>query len=440
MLRHLLSCPQDFIANTQMPEVKCYRFNRLKIGEVLEIMAANFPEKNQALNRLLEIAAHASPYYQSQTWAKRLRAGVQVNFPEDIPVTQASEVKQKTEKFFTKQVPDEDGRIVTKYTSGSTGEPTQVHKTMRHFQLNSAENSRLASDWYFTEHKRTMSVEPPDSDNPAGHVKKETLPDGTLHFSHYGNEFSSVLDCLIQSRATRFQSITSVVYNVLALARKHPQALSLRLAVTVGEATNPRIRDECEKFFGIRIFDTYGAVETGTIAVRCALCGEYHLADRHLVVEILKDDGSPAQVGETGRMILTPLFNAAMPLLRYEIGDLVEVSEKTNCPRSHFALRRIFGRERQMFKLADGRRVSPGINSSDMFKLGVRQYKLVQTALDRVELRYIPSGPENRVSQETAQALIDLYLDKSLRVKPVIVPELPRLANGKYFEHECHLT
>ena len=42
-------------------------------------------------------------------------------------------------------------------------------------------------------------------------------------------------------------------------------------------------------------------------------------------VEILRDDGLLAACGESGRVIATPLYNYAMPLVRYEMGDVAEV-------------------------------------------------------------------------------------------------------------------
>jgi phenylacetate-CoA ligase len=399
-------------------------------------MSSHSLDRNQALSKILTHAARFSPYYHDQTWAKKLRAGKRVHFFQDIPVTKNSVVKTQTERFFSERAEQEDGKTITKYTSGSTGEPTQIRKTMLHFQVNYMESKRLACGWGINSHSRSMSVEPPDESNPTGHVSETTHVNGSVHFSHFGNEFSSVLDCLVNARVTRFNSITSVFYHAMALARERGQSPGLSLAITVGEVTNLQVRDELESYFGFRIFDTYGAVESGTIAARCALCGDYHIADRHLLAELLKDDGSPAQPGEMGKLFVTPLFNTAMPLLRFEIGDFAVVGTRTTCSRSPFALSRILGRERQMFRLKDGRMGSPGFNSSEMFKLGVRQYKLVQTALDKIELRYIPVNPENELKQEIAQSLIDLYLDTSLRVNPIIVSELPRLANGKYFEHE----
>jgi phenylacetate-CoA ligase len=47
-------------------------------------------------------------------------------------------------------------------------------------------------------------------------------------------------------------------------------------------------------------------------------------------VEILRDDGSPAAVGEQGEVVVTSLVNYAMPHIRYRIGDVACWSDR-NC-------------------------------------------------------------------------------------------------------------
>ena len=88
---------------------------------------------------------------------------------------------------------------------------------------------------------------------------------------------------------------------------------------------------------------------------QCATCDAYHPADRHLVLELLTDEGRPARPGEMGCVIATLPFNRAMPLIRYETGDYATLAESNACSRSTEALKQIIGRERNLFKLPGGR-------------------------------------------------------------------------------------
>ncbi len=56
----------------------------------------------------------------------------------------------------------------------------------------------------------------------------------------------------------------------------------------------------------------------------------YHPFRKNLI-EILKSDGSPAELGEEGEIVHTDLHKRAFPLLRYKTGDMAKL-EKINCP------------------------------------------------------------------------------------------------------------
>src|SRR5271154_6743146 len=95
----------------------------------------------QILAAVLSHAEQHSPYYRDQEWATRLRAQQSIAFQE-IPVTSNALAKAETNRFFSAFVPESHGKIRVKFTSGSTGEPLEVHKTDRHFQINALENIR----------------------------------------------------------------------------------------------------------------------------------------------------------------------------------------------------------------------------------------------------------------------------------------------------------
>lgn len=394
----------------------------------------------EALQKMLRHAAHFSPYYRDFDWARRLRQEKNISFENDIPVTFAQQFKENTDRFYSIQVPTNDGKIFTKFTSGSTGRPTKVQKTALHFQMNAQENRRLSSGWMLDDHEIVMRLEPKNDLKPPGHVDMKHLQNGSRMFVHYGEEISSVLSCLLETSATRLTGMTSILYRVLELARENAQTLELRLACTIGESTDTVLRNQLEDHFGLRIFDTYGAVETGIIAARCSECGNYHPADQHLHFEALKSDGSLAVPGEVSNIYVTTLYNTAMPLIRFDIGDLVETGEMYSCRRSKFSISRILGRRTQAFHLSDGRVLFPWLPAKEMRELGVQQYKMIQTTHEDVELRYIPTNPQHPLSQEQAQSLINRCLDPCIKAIPIVVDKLPRLANGKYILHESLLA
>ncbi len=94
-----------------------------------------------------------------------------------------------------------------------------------------------------------------------------------------------------------------------------------------GEQVYPFQRDEIAQHFGARVFESYGSTEMGPIAHECP-AGSRHIMADHVYLEIFNGD-EPAQPGEFGDLVLTSLFNRAMPLVRCRIGDRGQLSPES---------------------------------------------------------------------------------------------------------------
>ncbi|MET9734658.1 AMP-binding protein [Streptomyces sp. NPDC006458] len=90
--------------------------------------------------------------------------------------------------------------------------------------------------------------------------------------------------------------------------------------------TEVRRRRLSEVWGGIPLVEEYGSTETGTIAGQCPE-GVLHLWADRAVFEVY--DPATGTLSPTGRgqIVVTPLYRDAMPLLRYNLADEVEVSD-----------------------------------------------------------------------------------------------------------------
>src|SRR6185503_20801852 len=93
------------------------------------------------LAKALRFAVKHSPYYRTQAWALALRQGGKVKFAS-IPVTPVSVVKANSSLFFSPYIARDQGEVVSKYTSGSMGQPLEVRTTRRDSLANRSENDR----------------------------------------------------------------------------------------------------------------------------------------------------------------------------------------------------------------------------------------------------------------------------------------------------------
>jgi phenylacetate-CoA ligase len=160
----------------------------------------------------------------------------------------------------------------------------------------------------------------------------------------------------------------------------------------VGEVLSAETREECRRAWDLSVIDVYSAQEVGIIALQCPAREHYHVQAETMFVEVVDERGEPCGPGQTGRVLVTPLNNYAMPLLRYEIGDWAEPGGPCPCGRGLPVLSRILGRERNALLVAPtGERYWPAFGTRKLPELApIVQHQFVQKSLQRIEARWSP--------------------------------------------------
>ena len=96
---------------------------------------------------------------------------------------------------------------------------------------------------------------------------------------------------------------------------------TLRACIVTSEMCTPADRRVLAEAFGVTIVNEYGASETGVIAFEDRT-GIWRLSWENLYVEVVAEDGRLVADGQPGQILVTDLFNRAMPFVRYRIGDV----------------------------------------------------------------------------------------------------------------------
>ncbi|MEO3746335.1 AMP-binding protein [Plantactinospora sp. B5E13] len=101
---------------------------------------------------------------------------------------------------------------------------------------------------------------------------------------------------------------------------------ALRALFVGGEPLSAARRARISELWGVPVIEEYGSTETGSLAGECPN-GRMHLWADRAVFEVY--DPTTGEVGTSGRgqLVVTPLYRRAMPLLRYNLEDEVEVSD-----------------------------------------------------------------------------------------------------------------
>ncbi|MBN2557594.1 MAG: phenylacetate--CoA ligase family protein [Clostridia bacterium] len=94
-----------------------------------------------------------------------------------------------------------------------------------------------------------------------------------------------------------------------------------------GQMMLPQYREKIECVFRAKVYDRYGSVECGNTANQCEAREGYHYVPTVHYIEILDDSMNPVGGGVMGNLYITTLNRRAMPMIRYETGDLAVYTE-----------------------------------------------------------------------------------------------------------------
>jgi phenylacetate-CoA ligase len=185
--------------------------------------------------------------------------------------------------------------------------------------------------------------------------------------------------------------------------------------------------------WGVPLADTYSCGEAGTLALQCPGHLHYLVQAENVYLEVLRDDGSPCLPGETGRVVITPLHNFAMPLIRYELGDYATVGGACATGRGLPTLTRIAGRVRNMLRDPTGRRLFASIPADLWLDTApIRQARLVQRTLPQIEVQFVMERDLTARETETLSAALREHLGYPFQILLNRVDEIGRQPGGKF--------
>ena len=391
-------------------------------------------EPQSAFWRLAAFAARHCAWHADQSWTARLIRGAALDV-NDLPLLGKDTVRESPAALTARTAaPGHDARLWV-YTSGSTGMPLGVLKSRRQAAIEEQEACRLKQSWHDVLPGPHLIVRCETANEPFGTCQQRQAIDGTLVVSVYGLETTLIADTIERIGAGSVHTWPSVARSLLAPARDPNALSSLRAFTTRAEVLLPELRERLAIERDWRVLDVYGANEVGVLAVECADCGYYHTAERSALVEVLHDDGRPAAPGEIGRVVATPLYSYAMPLLRYALGDLALVAEPTACSGGRLTLARILGRDRHIFLTPQGRPFVPMLHPLRLVGLPLRQFKLVQIDAAVIEFHYVPY-PDAVIDPVALQALAIESMPAGFEIRLRQVANIAAAPSGKYFMHE----
>lgn len=420
------------------------------LAQVERLPAPNLLRYQQGLiERLVRHARDKVPFYRD-----RLRP---LFDPDDrfdfsrwseVPVLGRREAARETARMRAPDLPDSYGAIHEIRTSGTAELPLTF---TTNGLVSTAANGALTvlCRWHGIDTARALATIKlyPDDEAP-------TLPDGdhTMGWSWadpnsdaYGLDMRTPMDeqlSWLERRKAPYLAATPSHAMAIAFAAGENRArhLGLEFVFSIAETVLPRARTVVREMFGAKLVAIYSCQEIGFIAIECPVSGQYHIVMDNALVEIVGSDGAPGKPGETGRVLVTGLYNYATPFIRYALGDVATVaSGPCACGRTLPLIAQVEGRTRAEFVFRDGTRMWPRGTHSDEIRAFVpyREFQLVQADYDVIEFRYIPQPDAHAPDFAGLKSYGRQRFHPSVDIRAIAVSDFPR---GRASKHEHFIS
>jgi phenylacetate-CoA ligase len=400
--------------------------------------------QRRLLDRLLRHARAETSFYADRL-APVFRPDDSIDWDRwtEIPILTRTEAQENNDALFAREVPPTVGASLTDSTSGSTGRPLRHGNSSIQNLATACANERFRH-WHRLEsgslHALIYHADAGEDLYPDGgmavrsRVTDEDRPTAKLTID---TPVVQQIEWLRRTKPVVIASLPSNLREIGRIAEEQGEPFSFQAVMTFGEAISPSMRADLIGYFGREPLDQYGTTELGHIAGTCPHSGKYHVSADLVRVEIVDDLGRPAPAGTVGRIVATSFYNYATPFIRYDTGDLgMLAAEPCGCGRTLPVLESILGRVRNIFRFVDGTTALPRLESSKVQPfVPHRQFQVVQTALDRIEYRYVPADPGQTNDLAGLTDFVRQRLHPSLTVEAIAVDEIPRSPSGKYEDY-----
>lgn len=374
------------------------------------------------------------PYYRDLFDGLHLR-------PDDIrsaadlpklPVINKHVLREHQARFFSRAF--DRRKLAAILTSGTTGTPLMMYSSVeaQAFQWaiwwrHRARFGLRVGDPFLTFGARQPV--PISQERPPFWRKNHAFNQTYVSTYHFAPRYMpAIVDWLNRTDFDFYTGYPSAMVVLADFIRDHGLRLTNRpkYIVSGAEALLPGFRRTLSAVFGVPVTDQYGAAECCANISQCER-GHYHEDYEFGLIEYLDREEGPGH-----RIVATGFANPAMPLLRYDFGDLVETSDRNcSCGRQSRMIRHFDGRTVDYVRTPDGRMVV-GMNQVFEWAPGAREVQIVQDEIQRIVVRIVrlPAwGPDDE------HALLREFRNRcgeALAIEFQFVDHIPRSECGKF--------
>lgn len=378
--------------------------------------------QRRLLERLLHHArAHVPFYRDSGRLDPVFRSDGSIDWSRwaDLPILTRREAKDNEAGLNADWLPPEMLPCTEDMTSGSTGVPFSFRRTMLSRIASSALLGR-AIDWHDKGAIGTVAVV---RSAPADLGEKTTSGSVTIPLHLPAGEQIALLEKTAPTHLVTYpnQLLAWLDFDTAKAFR------NLRVAVLTGEVIHPETRARLAHELAVKLIEAYATSEAGAVAFEDK-AGLLRICEENVFFECLGETAD-----RPGRVVLTPVYNHATPLIRYAPGDFA-IMDRRSAGDGLRGITRVVGRERNLFRSPDGDLFYPSV-AARLFVpiLDHREWQLIQTTREDAVFRVVcPTPPSADQLARLKEALGKLL--HGLKLSIAVVPEIEAGRAGKSSE------
>lgn len=352
---------------------------------LLELQAIQKVKYAQFVNHIMK----ASPFYNRRL--SNIENVSDISNIRQIPIINKEDVRQNASDIYTVE---KEKSEVSK-TGGTTGKSLEVrftkfdsqerHAVLDNFRKQSADYELGKKTAWFSG-KALLS----SRDVKKNRFWKTDHLNNVRYYStfHIQTKFlGHYLENLIHYKPQYLVGFPSTICEIAKYGRMNNIAFPANIIKGIfptAETITDEIRELLETYFKAPVFDQYASSEGAPFIAECPN-GSLHMELQTGVFEVLDKAGNPC---DNGRLICTPFNTYGTPLLRYDIGDNIELSdEKCDCGNNNPLVKKIHGRNSDFIFSPETGQINLG-NVSNCLKgvKGVIRFQMIQDELNHLKV------------------------------------------------------
>ncbi len=378
--------------------------------------------RDKNLDNILNHSINTTRYY------KNLKHGTLL---KDFPVINKNIIRDNFEQFQSELFKNKKKYKVS--TSGSTGVPFSTYQDKGKRFRNKADTIYYSKKAGFQLGNQLIYIRLWDNQHQKSNISSWIQNFISHDVSNLDDKsIFNLLERLKKDSSKKgflaYSSAFDVICQYLDKINSKPISCNITSIIGISEGLSDYAKISMEKYFGCPVVSRYSASETGILAQQKIRGENFEINWGSYEIEILNfNDDTPANYGEYGRIVITDLFNYAVPMIRYDTGDIgvMDIVNQNSAP----VLTTVEGRKMDIIYNTKGELITSHIVHKICLIEGIKQYQLIQESEKEYCFKINASSKFNQEKELIHDYKQYFGSDAKIRIEYVDI--IPLLSSGK---------